>query len=76
MPIDDSEYDRAMRAACAEVVRRFHQDMDIARQEDAALVAAMAAQAQEDAEIFDVLLDAGCSFDECRAALSDAQVIN
>lgn len=74
MPINDSEYDRAMRAACAEVVRRFHEDMDIASQEDAALVVGMASQAAEDADIIDELLDAGCSFDECRAAFSDGQV--
>ncbi len=53
MPIDDSDFDRAMRAACAEVARQFHEDMDIASQEDAALVAAMARQAQEDADLID-----------------------
>jgi hypothetical protein len=47
-----------------------------ANQEDAALVAAMAQQAHEDAEIFDMMLDAGCSFDECRAAFEGGQVVN
>jgi hypothetical protein len=48
----------------------------IADQQDAALVAAMAAQALEDADIIMELLDAGCSPDECAAAFSDSKVVN
>ena len=48
--------------------------MQLASQEDAAIVAAMAEQSHEDAEIITELLDAGCSFDECRAAFSDGKV--
>ena len=48
----------------------------IADQRDAALVAAMAGQAIEDADIITELLDAGCSFDECAAAFSDGKVVN
>jgi hypothetical protein len=50
--------------------------MPIASQQDAALVAAMAQQSAEDADIITELLDAGCSFDECAAAFSDGKVVN
>lgn len=48
----------------------------IARQEDAAIVAAMAEQAIEDGDIIATLLDAGCAMDECAVAFSDGKVIN
>ena len=70
MPLDPT-----LDQMCAAIVRRFEADM-LAVQEDAALVAAMAEQANEDAEIFDMMLDAGCSFDECRAAFAGNQVVN
>lgn len=48
----------------------------IANNTDAVLVGALAARAIEDAAIVDELLDAGCSFDECRAAFSDGKMVN
>lgn len=47
-----------------------------ARQEDAAIVAAMAEQAIEDGDIIATLLDAGCAMDECAVAFSDGKVTN
>jgi hypothetical protein len=50
--------------------------MQIASQDDAALVAAMARQALDDGDCMGELLDAGCSMDECAAAFSDGKVAN
>ena len=50
--------------------------MPIAAQQDAAIVAAMAEQAAEDADMITEMLDAGCSFDECAAAFSDGKMVD
>ena len=47
-----------------------------ASRQDSALVVAMAEQALEDADCVTEMIDAGCSFDECRAAFSDGKVAN
>jgi hypothetical protein len=43
--------------------------IEMASQDDAALVVAMAESAQEDGECLEVMLLAGCTEAECRAAL-------
>jgi hypothetical protein len=48
----------------------------IADQQDAALVAAMAAQAIDDGDCLGEMLAAGCNKHECRAAFSDGKVVN
>ena len=59
---------------CWEIERS--EDFWRAHQSHAAIVAAMAEQAMEDADCITEMLDAGCSLDECRAAFSDGKAVN